>query len=139
MRIYHRSHGKPLIVLCVDDNEDGRKLCARFFNDAGFIIVEASDGLQALKSALSARPSLVVMDLNLPKLDGWQTTRLLKADARTRNVPVIALSANVFPRHRLEAERAGCDAFLEKPVHLDALRATASRLLALDPFAAEPS
>ncbi|MEO6573328.1 MAG: response regulator [Polyangiaceae bacterium] len=134
MRTLHRSHRKPLIVLCVDDNEDGRKLCARFFNEAGFIIVEAADGLQALKSALTLRPSLVVMDLNLPKLDGWQTTRLLKADARTRNVPVIALSANVFPRHRIEAELAGCDAFLEKPVHLDALRVTTTRLLAFNPF-----
>jgi two-component system, cell cycle response regulator DivK len=82
-----------------------------------------------VRKAFAICPDLIVMDLQLPRLDGWATTRALRADPRTGGTPIIALSGHVFPRHREAATAAGCDAFLAKPVHFSDLLETIVRLL----------
>ncbi|MEO6418619.1 MAG: response regulator [Polyangiaceae bacterium] len=113
----------------MDDDSDGRKICTLFLKRAGYICVEAADGVEAVRKAFTLAPDLVVMDLQLPRLDGWAATRALKADPRTADTPVVALTGHVFPRHRDAASAAGCDAFLAKPVHFSELLETIVGLL----------
>lgn len=122
-------HRRAFSVLCVDDDADGRKICVLFLQSAGFICIEAADGVEALRKAFAVVPDLIVMDLQLPRLDGWATTRTLKFDPRTAHTPIVALSGHVFPRHRLAASAAGCDAFLAKPVQFPELLETVLGLL----------
>ncbi len=125
-------HRRAFSILCVDDDSDGRKICTLFLKRAGYVCLEATDGVEAVRKTFALSPDLIVMDLQLPRLDGWATTRALKADPRTLAIPVIALSGHVFPRHREAASEAGCDAFLAKPVHFSELLETIVRLLGSD-------
>jgi CheY-like chemotaxis protein len=88
---------------------------------AGFDVVVAADGMQGIALTASEQPSLVIMDLGLPVLDGWEATRRLKADPATRHIPVIALSAHAMAGDREKALAAGCDDFDTKPVELPRL------------------
>lgn len=122
-------HRRASSILCVDDDSDGRRICTLFLKRSGYLCIEAADGVEAVRKAFALNPDLIVMDLQLPRLDGWATTRALKADPRTAGTPIIALSGHVFPRHREAASAAGCDAFLAKPVHFFDLLETVQRLL----------
>lgn len=106
---------RAVVVLCVDDDDDSRVLSAICLTQAGFTVLQARDGIEAIESVREMIPDLVVMDLGLPRMSGLDATRELKANARTRDVPVVALTANVYPKHRASAEAAGCVAFIEKP------------------------
>ena len=102
-------------ILIVDDVEDNRRVYATFLRIRAFAVTVAADGHQALAKARAQRPDLVVMDLAIPGIDGWEVTRRLKRDRRTRDIPVIALTGHVLAGAREAAERAGCRMFLTKP------------------------
>lgn len=104
------------IVLLVEDDRDGRRMYADWLMHAGFHVEQAHNGLQALERALDAPPHVVVTDLNIPGIDGFELTRRLRQDSRTRDVPVIAVTGYAaFASDPERARRAGCDAVLPKP------------------------
>jgi two-component system, cell cycle response regulator DivK len=103
------------LVLLVDDYPDNRDIYVQFLTYAGLRVEEAENGQQALDKAFTLRPDVMVMDLSLPGLDGWEATRRLKRDPRTRDIPVIALTGHALAGHSKVAFDAGCDAFITKP------------------------
>jgi CheY-like chemotaxis protein len=105
----------PPLVLIAEDNVDHRYLYARQFHVAGFRVATALDGEMAYQRAVELRPDVVVMDLSLPRVDGWEATRRIKRDLRTRHVPVIACTAHAFGSAVERALDAGCDAYVAKP------------------------
>lgn len=103
------------LVLVVDDFEDNRSMYAVFLTYSGYEVIEAADGREAVEIAERELPDVVVMDLSLPIMDGWEATRRLKANVRTRHIPVIALTGHAQEGPSRTAHDAGCDAFLAKP------------------------
>lgn len=108
-------------ILLVEDNDMNRDMLSRRLVRRGFEVLLAVDGEQALQMASAHRPDLVLMDMSLPVIDGWEATRRLKADPALRNTPVIALTAHAMEGDRDRAMRAGCDDFDTKPVDLERL------------------
>jgi CheY-like chemotaxis protein len=119
----------PLILL-VDDNLDGREMYSIYLAQAGFRLAEAADGESAITIARRERPALILMDATMPRMDGWEAARLLKADPDTKPIPLIMLTAHAFAEHRQRAADVGADAFLAKPVLPDALAAEIRKVLA---------
>lgn len=118
-------------VLLVEDDQAGRRLWADWLTRAGFRVRQAHNGFQALEQALEATPDVVVTDLNIPGIDGFELTRRLKTDPRTRNVPVVAVTGYAaFAADPTRAHRAGCDAVLEKPCTPDDLESAIRALVA---------
>jgi CheY-like chemotaxis protein len=107
------AHG-PL-VLIVDDDRDNREGYAEYLGGLGFRVTEAETGPAAVQSALREMPNVILMDLQLPGVDGWEITRQLKAEPITERIPIIAVSAHVFPTDISRAFEAGCAKFLKKP------------------------
>jgi CheY-like chemotaxis protein len=124
--------GDAAVVLVVDDHEDTRKLYAGYLARAGFRVLEAEDGEQALRIATSARPRLIVMDLALPVLDGWAATHALKQDERTSRAPVLAFTGHAEREATARALAEGCASVLVKPCLPEALLHEVRRLLAED-------
>jgi CheY-like chemotaxis protein len=120
----------PPTILVVDDFDDNRQMYAEFLGYSGFKVIEASNGVEAVDKATDALPDVIVMDLSLPVLDGWEATRRLKADARTRHIPVLALTGHALEGHSKGARAAGCDAFLVKPCLPDKLLDAVKSILA---------
>ena len=120
--------GGPL-VLIVEDYEDAREMYAEYFRYSGFRVAEARNGLEALEIAQKLLPDVILMDLALPGMDGWEATRKLKSDERTRRIPVIAVTGHALSGHSDTARRAGCDAFVSKPCLPDALVAEVRKML----------
>ena len=115
--------------MLVEDDRDGRRMYAEWLTLAGFQVHQAHNGLQALERAFEATPDIVVTDLNIPGIDGYELTRRLKQDPRTRAVPVVAVTGYAaFAADPSRAQRAGCDVVLEKPCSPDDLE-TAIRAL----------
>ena len=102
-------------VLLVDDYPDAREMYSEYLQFSGFDVVEAANGIEALASALERTPDIILMDLSLPVMDGWEATRRLKADDRTASIPVVALTGHALAGISEGAKRAGCDAFVTKP------------------------
>ena len=128
-----RSDGAPAdppLILLVDDYQDGREMYADALTFSGFRALEASSGLEALQLAIDRLPDLILMDLSLPGMDGWEVTTRLKKDSRTKHIPIIALTAHALTEERERAEQAGCDGFLAKPCLPDELLAEVKRVLA---------
>jgi len=98
-----------------------------------FNVLEATDGVQAIRLTHQYHPDAVVMDLSMPRLDGWEACRRLKADPRTRDIPILAVSAHGYADARRRALEAGCDQFVEKPCTPDTLEASLRQLLANRP------
>lgn len=121
----------PPLVLVVDDDQNSREGIAEFLVGAGYRVSEAADGPEALGKALRRRPDIVLLDLAIPKLDGWAVARTLKADPGMARVPVVAFSGFDYPSERSRAQAAGCDAFLAKPCSLPQLLEMIRRLLGL--------
>ena len=112
-----RMHARhPPLVLIVDDYEDAREMYAEYLMADGFRVVEASNGLEAVTRAGELQPDIILMDLSLPGIDGWEATRRLRADSRTAAIPVIVLSGRSEDAASAAARDAGCSAFLLKPV-----------------------
>jgi len=103
------------LVLIVDDYADGREVCAEYLAFRGYRVATAEDGFDALEKTLALAPDVILMDLSLPRLDGWETSRQLKADERTRHIPIIALTAHSLSSAREKAVAAGCSAVVTKP------------------------
>ena len=116
-------------VLLVEDNEANRDMLGRRLQRRGFEVAMAADGVEGLEKARSLGPDLVLLDLSLPVLDGWTVARVLKTDAATSSIPVIALTAHAMAGDRERALAAGCDDFATKPVDFEALLATMGTLL----------
>jgi two-component system cell cycle response regulator DivK len=117
-------------ILVVEDNEPSRDALARRLERRGFRVRVAEDGHQAVSIAHSARPDLILMDLGLPGIDGWEATRQLKGDAATRDIPIIVLSAHAMTSDRDMALAAGGDEFDTKPVRFHQLLEKIKTLLA---------
>ena len=110
-------------VLLVEDNEMNRDMLLRRLQRRGFEVLTALDGEQAIQMTQQHQPALVLMDMSLPLLDGWEATRRLKADPATKHIPVIALTAHALPAERDRALEAGCAAFETKPIDFPKLLA----------------
>lgn len=108
-------------VLYVEDNEDNVYVLKNRLARKGYTVLIASDGAQGVSMAASEQPEVILMDLSLPVLDGWEATRRIKADDRLRHIPVIALTAHAMTGDREKALAAGCDDFDTKPVQFDRL------------------
>jgi two-component system cell cycle response regulator DivK len=108
-------------ILLVEDNEMNRDMLSRRLQRRGYAIEAAVDGRQALEIARGNLPDLILLDLSLPEIDGWEVTRLLKADARTSHIPIIALTAHAMIGDREKALMAGCDEYETKPIEFDRL------------------
>ena len=118
-------------VLYIEDNEDNvyiLKMRLELLGD--FEVLTAEDGEKGCTMALSERPDIILMDLEMPVVDGWEATRRLKCSPRARNIPIIALSAHALAGEREKALAAGCDEFDTKPIEFDRLVATVRRILA---------
>ena len=108
-------------ILLVEDNEPSRDALGRRLQRRGYEVVLAVDGQAAVTAAREVKPDLVLMDLGLPVIDGWEATRQLKADASTQSIPIIVLSAHAMTNDREQALMAGADDFDSKPVHFERL------------------
>lgn len=125
-------------ILLVEDNEMNRDMLSRRLERRGFNVIIAADGGVGLELARSAAPDLILLDMSLPVVDGWEATRQLKADPATATIPVIALTAHAMAEDRVKALAAGCDDFDTKPVELVRLLAKIDAMLKLPPAAPAP-
>ncbi len=116
-------------ILLVEDNEMNRDMLSRRLERRGYQVVIAVDGQQGVEAALAEPPDLILMDMSLPVLDGWEATRRLKAEARTRAIPIIALTAHAMAGDREKALEAGCDDYDTKPIELPRLLGKIDALL----------
>src|SRR5580692_2589113 len=105
-------------ILLVEDNEMNRDMLSRRLIRNGYEVVIAIDGQQGVDMALSERPNIILMDMSLPVIDGWEATRRIKADASTRAIPVIGLTAHAMAGDREKAMEAGCEDYDTKPIEL---------------------
>ncbi len=116
-------------ILLVEDNEMNRDMLSRRLTRRGYTVVIAEDGQQGVDMAASERPDLILMDMSLPVMDGWEATRRIKQSEATKSIPVIALTAHAMSEDRDQALAAGCEDFDTKPVELDRLLEKINRLL----------
>ena len=116
-------------ILLVEDNEMNRDMLSRRLLRNGYEVVIAVDGQQGVNMALSEQPALILMDMSLPVIDGWDATRRIKADAATRGIPVIGLTAHAMAGDREKAMEAGCEDYDTKPIELARLLGKIAALL----------
>lgn len=117
-------------VLLVDDYADAREMYSEYLKFSGFDVVEAANGMEALQRAVDSTPDIILMDLSLPVMDGWEATRRLKADPRTAAIPVVALTGHALSGMSEGAAKAGCDSFVTKPCLPEDLVAEIQHVLA---------
>jgi two-component system, cell cycle response regulator DivK len=103
-------------ILLVEDNEDNLAVYRTILDHMGYRVLEARDGEEGVQRAQQDRPDLILMDISIPKIDGWEATRRLKADEATRGIPIVALTAHALEEDRQKALDTGCDGYLAKPV-----------------------
>jgi len=116
-------------ILLVEDQEMNRDMLSRRLKKRGYEVSIAVDGAEGVDKARSETPDLILMDMSLPVMDGWEATRTLKGDEATRAIPVVALTAHAMSTDREKALEAGCDAYETKPVELPRLLETMQKLL----------
>jgi two-component system cell cycle response regulator DivK len=116
-------------ILVVEDDADNRRIVVKVLTLDGYDILEAADGRAALSLARDEHPDLILMDLAIPRLDGWEACRQLKGDPRTADIPVIALTAFAMRGDEERARKAGCDGYLSKPCRPQTIRDTVRRFL----------
>jgi CheY-like chemotaxis protein len=117
-------------ILLVEDNEMNRDMLSRRLSRRGFEVLLAENGQSGVELTISERPDLILMDMSLPVMDGWEATRRIKADPATAGIPIIALSAHAMASDRETALQAGCDDYDSKPVDLSRLVQKIEQLLA---------
>ena len=117
------------LILVVDDYQDAREMYAEYLQFSGFRVAKARNGNEAVAQAFSMRPDLILMDLSLPGMVGWEASRVLKADERTRHIPVVALTGHALAGASEGARKAGCDSFVTKPCLPDDLVVEVRRML----------
>jgi two-component system cell cycle response regulator DivK len=119
-------------ILYIEDNDDNIYVVKNRFARAGYTVLVATDGEQGVAKAAAERPDLILMDLRLPVLDGWEATRRIKAQPETRHIPIIAFTAHAMTGDREKALAAGCDDFDTKPVEMPRLLSKVRALLSKD-------
>lgn len=107
---------KQITVLLVEDNEDNLAVYRTILDHVGYAVVEARDGEEGLARATAEKPDIILMDISIPKIDGWEVTRRLKAEDDTKGIPIIALTAHALDEDREKAFNVGCDGYLAKPI-----------------------
>lgn len=117
------------VILLVEDQEDNRVLVRKLLQRAGFRVVEAVSGRQALEQAAAVRPDLMLLDMSLPEMDGWTVARTLRGSPELKHLLVIALTAHAMEGDRAKALEAGCDEFMTKPIDVPNFIPTIRRLL----------
>lgn len=108
-------------ILIVDDNQDSRDLVVKVLKNRGYQMVEAVDGEDALEKATAENPDIILMDISIPKLDGYEVTRRLKSQEKFKNIPIIALTAHAMKGDKEKAMQAGCDGYITKPISVHEL------------------
>ena len=116
-------------ILLVEDNEVNRDMLSRRLKRRGFTVIEAVDGQQAIEKAESAKPDLILMDMSLPVVDGWEATRRIKGDPSLAHIPIVGLTAHAMVGDRELALKAGCDEYATKPIDFEKLLETINRFL----------
>ena len=111
-------------ILVVEDNLDNYELVRFILERAGYDVFLAVNGRDGVDAARLQKPDLILMDLGMPEMDGWQAARKLKADETTSSIPLYALSAHTLPSERRRALEAGCDGYVSKPIHMDGFLST---------------
>jgi CheY-like chemotaxis protein len=119
----------PVKILLVEDNEMNRDMLSRRLTRNGYEVVMAVDGQQAVDMASSENPAVILMDMSLPVIDGWEATRQVKANPQTKGIPLIALTAHAMAEDEAKARAAGCDDFDTKPVDIQRLVGKINALL----------
>ena len=119
------------LILVVDDYQDAREMYAEYLQFSGFRVAEAKNGNEAVEQAFALKPDLILMDLSLPGMDGWEATRRLKADEATRRIPIVALTGHALAGASEGARKAGCDSFVTKPCLPDDLVVEVKRMLSV--------
>ena len=117
------------LILVVDDYQDAREMYAEYLQYSGFRVAEAKNGNEAVTQARALKPDLILMDLSLPGMDGWEATRVLKADEQTKHIPIVALTGHALAGASEGARKAGCDSFVTKPCLPDDLVVEVRRML----------
>jgi CheY-like chemotaxis protein len=117
------------LILVVDDYQDAREMYAEYLQFSGFRVAEAKNGNEAVEQAFALKPDLILMDLSLPGMDGWEATRRLKADESTKHIPIVALTGHALAGASEGAKKAGCDSFVTKPCLPDDLVVEVRRML----------
>ncbi len=115
-------------ILIVEDNEMNRDMLSRRLIKKGFEIIIAIDGEEGVKKTISEKPDLILMDMSLPVMDGWEATKKLKSNSDTSKIPIIALTAHAMAQDKEKALAAGCDEYDTKPIDLDRLLSKISSL-----------
>lgn len=103
-------------ILLVEDNQDNRAIYHAILEHFGHEVIVAHNGEDGVRMAREGSPDLILMDISIPVIDGWEATRILKADERTRQIPIVALTAHALQEDRVKAKAVGCDGYLAKPV-----------------------
>jgi CheY-like chemotaxis protein len=116
-------------ILIVEDNEMNRDMLTRRLERKGYQVISATDGSNGISAARAESPDLILMDMSLPEVDGWEAARRLKSDSATRHIPVIALTAHAMSSDRQKALEAGCDEYETKPVEFRRLLAKIQAML----------
>jgi CheY-like chemotaxis protein len=116
-------------LLLVEDNEDNRIIYSTVLRHVGYVVVEAQDGTQAIELARSVLPDLILMDISIPGVNGWEATRILRQDPATSAIPIIALTAHALADDRVRATEVGFTAYLAKPIEPRAVLAEVRRWL----------
>ena len=129
MRERGATPGEMTKILVVDDNLDSRELVAKILQNRGYNVIEALDSEDALNKAREERPALILMDISLPKMDGYEVTRRLKALEELRDIPIIALTAHAMKGDREKALAAGCQGYVPKPINIRELPVLVQRFI----------
>jgi CheY-like chemotaxis protein len=108
-------------VLYIEDNVDNMTLVQRVLTIEGYEVISALTGQEGLDKAQADNPDIIITDINLPDIDGYEITRILKSKQTTSHIPVVAMTANVMQQHRDNVAAAGCDGFISKPIDIDVL------------------
>ncbi len=116
-------------ILLIEDHEMNRDMLSRRLKRKGYEVLEAGDGLEGIDMANTSKPDLILMDMSLPELDGWEATRRLKADPNTQNIPILGLSAHAMSGDRQKGLAAGCDDYDTKPIDFKRLLGKVSHFL----------
>ncbi len=117
------------MILLVEDNEDNRIVYSTILKHFGYEVTEALNGEEGISKARSEKPDLILMDISIPIIDGWEATQVLKHDPATKNIPIIALTAHALASDREKAMEVGCDGYLAKPCEPRAVVAEVQRFL----------
>jgi len=113
------SGNKVTFVLVVEDSDDNREILRYVLRASGYGVLEAANGKEAIEICREKHPDLILMDLGMPEMDGWEATEKIRADSETSSIMLYAITAHTLPRDRYRALQAGCDGYISKPIHVE--------------------